>query len=74
MTINNKFDIGDHVYVITDKEQDMGIITGILINPRDIVYFVSRDSDVNRFYDFELSKDENKILRFKDNGILLFWL
>jgi hypothetical protein len=41
----------------------MGIITGILINPRDIVYFVSRDSDVNRFYDFELSKDENKILR-----------
>jgi hypothetical protein len=63
MTINNKFDIGDHVYVITDKEQDMGIITGILINPRDIVYFVSRDSDVNRFYDFELSKDENKILR-----------
>jgi hypothetical protein len=63
MTINNKFDIGDHVYIITDKEQDMGIITGILINPRDIVYFVSRDSDVNRFYDFELSKDENKILR-----------
>jgi hypothetical protein len=63
MTINNKFDIGDHVYVITDKEQDMGIITGILINPRDIVYFVSRDSDVDRFYDFELSKDENKILR-----------
>jgi hypothetical protein len=63
MTINNKFDIGDHVYILTDKEQDMGIITGILINPRDIVYFVSRDSDVNRFYDFELSKDENKILR-----------
>ena len=63
MTINNKFDIGDHVYIITDKGQDMGIITSILINPRDIVYFVSRDSDVGRFYDFELSKDENKILR-----------
>lgn len=63
MTINNKFDIGDHVYVITDKEQDMGIITSILINPRDIVYFVSRDRDEGRFFDFELSKDENKILR-----------
>ena len=63
MTINNKFDIGDHVYIITDKEQDMGIITGILINPRDVIYFVSRDNDLGRFYDFELSKDENKILR-----------
>jgi len=63
MTINNKFDIGDHVYIITDKEQDMGIITGILINPRDVIYFVSRDNDVGKFYDFELSKDENKILR-----------
>ena len=63
MTINNKFDIGDHVYVITDKEQDMGIITGILINPRDVIYVVSRDNDLGKFYDFELSKDENKILR-----------
>jgi hypothetical protein len=63
MTINNKFDIGDHVYVITDKEQDVGIITGILINPRDVIYFVSRDNDLGKFYDFELSKDENKILR-----------
>lgn len=63
MKIDNKFNIGDHVYIVTDKEQDMGIISSIMITQGDIIYFVSRDNLVDRFYEFELSLEENKLLK-----------
>ena len=43
MTINNKFNIGDQVYVVTDRNQNVGMVTSIMINPKDLVYFVTRD-------------------------------
>lgn len=58
MKIDNKFNIGDYVYVITDKEQDVGIITSIMISQFELVYLVSRNSITDRFYDFELSSDK----------------
>lgn len=61
MTINNKFNIGDQVYVITDRNQNVGMVTSIMINPKDLVYFVTRDSITERFFDFELSEEENKL-------------
>lgn len=63
MRIDNKFNIGDHVYVITDKEQDLGVITAIMLTQNDIIYLVSRDNSIDRFYDFELSLDENKLMK-----------
>ncbi len=63
MRIDNKFNIGDHVYVITDKEQDLGVVTAIMLTQNDIIYLVSRDNSIDRFYDFELSLDENKLMK-----------
>lgn len=62
MVINNKFNIGDTVYVKTDVEQSPGIITCIQVNPGDILYAVSRDSRNNNFYDFELSYERDILI------------
>ena len=62
MVINNKFNIGDTVYIKTDVEQSPGIITCIQVNPGDILYAVSRDSRNANFYDFELSYDKDILI------------
>jgi hypothetical protein len=62
MRIENKFNIGDHVYIITDTQQDLGIITSIMITQGDLIYFVSRDNAIDRFYDFELSLEKNQLM------------
>jgi|688.fasta_scaffold27086_11 hypothetical protein len=62
MRIENKFNIGEHVYVITDKEQQVGIINGIMLTKNDILYFVGRDNNTDRFYDYELSLDKNQLI------------
>lgn len=63
MRIDNKFNIGDHVYVVTDVEQQIGVIISIMVTQGDLVYFVSRDNATDRFYDFELSSEENKMIK-----------
>lgn len=62
MRIDNKFNIGDHVYIITDIEQQVGVITSIMVTQGDLVYFVSRDNITDRFYDFELSLEKDKMI------------
>lgn len=62
MRIENKFNIGEHVYVITDKEQQVEIINGIKLTKNDILYFVGRDNNTDRFYDYELSLDKNQLI------------
>ena len=62
MRIDNKFNIGDHVYIITDPDQMMGIITAIILSSKDIIYQVSRDSVTERFFDFELSYDKDQLM------------
>ena len=63
MRIDNKFNIGDYVYIVTDLEQNVGVVTSIMITQGDIIYFVSRNNTTERFYDFELSSEENKIIK-----------
>ena len=62
MVINNKFNIGDTVYIKTDVEQSPGIITCIQVNPGDLLYTVSRNSSNGNFYDFELSYDRDILI------------
>lgn len=62
MMIDNKFNIGDHVYVITDIEQEKGIITSILVSQNGLLYNVSRNSLTHGFYDFELSEEKDKLI------------
>lgn len=63
MIIDNKFNIGDFVYVVTDVEQDKGIITSIRVLPNNgITYMVSVGSKQDVYFEFELSAERNVLL------------
>lgn len=56
MTIKNKFDIGQEVYVITDREQSKGFVTSIIVRPNNLLlYQVSSGKEDSDHYDFELT-------------------
>ena len=60
MTIKNKFEIGQTVYLVTDPEQMPNIVTGINIKPGNrLTYDVCFMSNTNDYYDFELSAEKN---------------
>ena len=62
MIVDNKFDFGDIVYVVTDGEQRPCQITEICVLPsKMIVYVTSRDGLEGRFYDFELSREKDML-------------
>jgi len=58
MKIDNTFDIEELVYVKTDPEQHVRIVTGFYITQNEILYEVSIDNSVSKFYDFELTRDK----------------
>ena len=55
MTINNKFNIGDIVYLVTDPLQQKRIITGIVVRKTTIMYHMALGNDESGHYDFEIS-------------------
>lgn len=62
MVVDNKFEIGQIVYLKTDPEQLPRIITGIMIAPTAaLVYWTSMGMVEGRHYDIEISatKDVN---------------
>ena len=60
MEINNKFNITQTVFVITDTSQYSRIVTGIIINPNNtILYRVSFGEIESIHYEFELSEDRD---------------
>jgi hypothetical protein len=62
MVINNKFEIGDTVYLITDKEQEPRLVTELIIRPGGlIVYGCSLCQETSEHYDFELSKEKDYV-------------
>lgn len=56
MNIKNKFEIGQEVYIITDREQNKGFVTSIIVRPNNLlVYQVSSSIDISEHYDFEIT-------------------
>ena len=55
MVVNNKFDIGQTVYLITDVEQLARIVTSINVNKHDEIYVVACGTTESRHYDYEMS-------------------
>lgn len=67
MILDNKFEIGDTVYVVTDPEQQPYKIVQIRVNQGpSIVYIASAVGMDHPYYDFELSYEKN-ILMTTDN-------
>ena len=62
MLIDNKYDIGDIVYLKTDEDQSMRIITSITVCINSLIYSLSLASQETQHYDFEISKEKQLIL------------
>jgi hypothetical protein len=65
MTIKNKFELGQTVYLITDKEQEARIVTGIKIGPGDLIYQLACGKDLSEHYDFEISEEADVLQSMK---------
>jgi len=67
MTISESFSLGDSVYVKTDTEQLERIITGIMIRPGGVVYYVQQSiNNETCHYDFELCSEINQLKKFQN--------
>ena len=59
VTLNVEYTYGDVVYIITDSEQEKGIIVGYEILPGDLIkYRVNSENYTTTFFDFEISSDK----------------
>ena len=56
MVIENGYEIGQTVYLITDVDQRPRLITAIVVNKYDMFYEVTSGTEVSRHYDFEISQ------------------
>lgn len=68
MTIDNKFDLGEFVFLKTDPAQNRYMVTGIIIQTYGIRYEVTLKDDKSWLGGFELSreKDISQVI-FSDN-------
>lgn len=63
MVIENKFEIKDTVYLVTDKDQNPGIVTSIKIfSGGELLYIISMGKAWSEHYDFELSYEKNILI------------
>lgn len=58
MVINNKFQIGEIVYLITDPEQLPRIVTRLIVNMNTVLYDLSCGMEMSAHYDFEISEEK----------------
>ena len=58
MVIENKFNIGQTVYLVTDQDQKPRIILSIAVNKYDLIYEMTSGTDTSRHYDFEISEEK----------------
>ena len=60
MVIDNKYEIGDIVYIVTDEDQKKRMVTSIVIyKAGEIVYKIVCGTNYSEHYDFELSDKKN---------------
>ena len=58
LTIKNKFNIGDFVYLSSDADQYKGLIVFIQINPNGLMYGVSYAGEISLHFEIELSLEK----------------
>lgn len=59
MTIKNKFNIGDMVYLKTDPEQHPRMVIGISIKPNGFTYILAFGSNESYHYELEISNTKD---------------
>jgi hypothetical protein len=59
MKINNKFNIEDVVFLITDDDQLHRIVTGIQISQNGLLYRLACGTNESWHYEYEIATDKN---------------
>lgn len=62
MIINNKYDIGQIVFLITDPEQLPRIVTRLIVNMNTVLYDLSCGMEMSAHYDFEMSEEKTIVV------------
>ena len=60
--IDNKYNIGDSLYIKTDKDQKLRILTQITILPIGLRYCLSCDEVDTWHYDIEITNEKNILI------------
>lgn len=63
MVIDNKFELGDMVYLKTDPDQRERIVSKISVLPNGLLaYELSHNTSTSMHYNFEISLEKNIVL------------
>jgi len=61
--IDNKFDFGDLVYLKTDEDQKVRLVTGFRVYPGGgLIYYLSCGNCISDHYEFEISSEKNVLV------------
>lgn len=64
IVIDNKYNLGEVLYLVTDRDQLKRIVTGIVYCPdNSILYEVINGTLASKHYDFELSRELDTIMK-----------
>lgn len=66
--VNNKFEIEQRVYVVTDINQYPRIVTAITIRQTGLLYEVACGIGTSEHYDFELSETSDILIKQEFGG------
>lgn len=62
MVIDNKYEIGDHVYLKHDQDQLLRVIIAVIAyKSGELMYKLACASNYSEHYDFEISREKNLV-------------
>ena len=59
LKINNKFDIGQTVYLITDPDQNKRLVTNIIVTPIGVMYGLTFGDDESIHYEIHITEEKS---------------
>jgi hypothetical protein len=62
MVIDNRFNFGDVVYLVTDVDQNPRILTRIVVSRDSVIYELSCGERISSHYDIEITSEKNVLL------------
>lgn len=62
ITVDNKYGVGDIVYLRTDKDQLQRIVYAIKVTKADIIYELCQGTTTSSHYDFEITTEKDVLI------------
>lgn len=59
MVLDNAHEIGDVVYLRTDPDQKARVVTGMMVRPTAIIYYLACGTGESTHYDIEITTDRD---------------